>query len=360
MRNLIIGNLIARIPIIQGGMGVGVSLAGLPSSVANQGGIGVISLAGVGLFEKDSSTNFIEATKRAVRHEIQKAREKTKGILGVNILTVITDYSEIVRTAISEKIDLIFAGAGLPLDLPSYVPEESDTKIAPIVSSARTADLICKKWYQNYDRFPDVIVLEGPEAGGHLGFKREQIDHPDFSLDNLFISVKRSVSEIESLHGVTIPVITAGGIYTGADIHRMMKMGASGVQMGTRFVTTTECDASDAFKQMYINAGQGDVDIIQSPVGLPGRAIHNDFLQKVEDGQKHPVNCHYHCLKTCDYKTAPYCILKALLSAARGNMDRGFAFCGSTVYKSKKIISVEQTFADIIQEYNVVNLIDPI
>jgi len=360
MRNLIIGNLIARFPIVQGGMGVGVSLSGLASSVANQGGIGIISLAGVGLFEKDSSYNFIEATKRAIRNEIQKAREKTKGILGVNILTVVTDYGEIVKTAIAEKIDIIFAGAGLPLDLPSYVPKDSDVKLVPIVSSARTIELICQKWSRNYGRFPDAIVLEGPEAGGHLGFKKEQLSNPNFALDKIFVDVLKSVTEIESLHGIKIPIITAGGIYTGADIHRMMKMGASGVQMGTRFVTTFECDASDAFKKMYIEAGPEDIDIINSPVGLPGRAIHNNFLQKVQDGKKHPVNCHYHCLKTCDYTTAPYCILNALLNAAKGNMESGFAFCSSSVVNAKEIISVAQTFSDIIAEYDAVNMLDPI
>ncbi len=352
MKNLIIGNLIAKFPIIQGGMGVGVSLAGLAASVANQGGIGVISLAGVGLFEHDSTTNFVEATKRAIIKQIQKARENSNGILGVNIMTVITDYAEIVKTAIAEKVDIIFAGAGLPLDLPAYLNSDSATKLVPIVSSARTAEIICNKWQNTYNYLPDAIVVEGPEAGGHLGFKPEQIHNEKFALEHLYASVQETVSKFEQKYNKHIPVIVGGGIYSGEDVYKFLKMGAAGVQMGTRFVTTHECDASDEFKQMYINANIEDIGIIQSPVGLPGRAVNNDFLEKVKNGQKHPINCHYHCLKTCDYHTAPYCILHALLNAARGKMNSGFAFCGSSAYKTKEICSVEELFAQLIQEYN--------
>lgn len=352
MQSLIIGNLVATLPIIQGGMGVGISLSGLASAVANEGGIGVISLAGIGLFEKDSATNFVEATKRAIRNEIQKAREKTQGILGVNIMTALTDYGEIVKTAISEKIDIIFAGAGLPLNLPSFLTPDSKTKLVPIVSSARTTELICKKWQESYNYLPDAIVIEGPEAGGHLGFKIEQITDSDYSLDKIFLSVKEVVKKIEEKFNKIIPIIVGGGIYSGADIYKYLQMGASGVQMGTRFVTTEECDASIEFKEMYIKAKKEDVEIIKSPVGMPGRALNNEFLEKVKRGEKQPLSCHYKCLKTCDYTQVPYCILNALLSAAKGNMKSGFAFCGSSAYLSTKISSVKNVVNEIREEFN--------
>lgn len=351
MQELIIGNLKARVPIIQGGMGVGISLSGLAVAVANEGAIGVISAAGVGYFEPDFTSNFDGATKRALENQIRTAKKNTKGILGVNIMAALSNFEDLVKISIDEEIDIIFAGAGLPLNLPQYLKKDSRTKIVPIISSARAAEIICNRWKEHYDYLPDAIVIEGPKAGGHLGFKQTQIDNPAYSLEQLLKEVKASISTIERKYNAVIPIIVAGGIYTGEDIYRFIKLGANGVQLGTLFVTTHECDASIDFKNIYIKAIEEDINIIESPVGLPGRAVWNNFLQKVKDGEKHPINCFFHCLKTCDYKTAPYCILSALLSAARGNMQNGFAFSGTNGYRATKIISVKETIEALLKDY---------
>jgi len=347
----VIGNLTAKLPIVQGGMGIGISLSGLASAIANEGGIGVISSVGVGLFEKDSSTQFMVATKRALEREIRIAKEKSNGILGVNAMVALTDFEELVRISIAADIDIVFAGAGLPLNLPALRDENKPTKFVPIVSSGRAAALLCKVWKEKHNYLPDAIVLEGPKAGGHLGFSREQLDNPEYDLEILMRSVKDNVRPFEEKYNQKIPLIVAGGIYDGADIHKFLSLGADGVQMSTRFVTTHECDASIDFKNTYVNAKVEDVGIISSPVGMPGRAIWNDFLDKVRRGEKHPINCHYHCLKTCDYKTAPYCILQALLSAAKGKMEMGFAFAGINAFKSNKIVSVHESVEELLMEY---------
>ena len=187
---------------------------------------------------------------------------------------------------------------------------------------------------------------------GHLGFKYSQITDEDFAVEKLLLEVKQNVVEFEELYNVKIPLIVGGGIYTGQDIYNIMKLGASGVQMGTKFVTTTECDADESFKQMYLDAKEEDIVLINSPVGMPGRAVNNDFLEKVKRGEKHPINCHFHCLRTCDYKTAPYCILNALLSAARGNMKHGFAFSGANAFRATKITPVKEVVQELNQEYD--------
>ena len=337
MKPLQIGDLEIRIPIIQGGMGVGVSLSGLATAVANEGGVGVISSAGLGLLYRGFSKDFVAASIYGLKEEIAAAREKTKGIIGVNILVAMTNFVDMVKTAISEKVDMIFAGAGLPLDLPSYLPEGSKTKLVPIVSSGRAAKLICEKWKKNYDYFPDALVVEGPKAGGHLGFKPEQVFDEHFTLDKLVRDVVVEVKEIEKNYQVRIPVIAAGGIYTGSDIYNIMQEGADAVQMGTKFVTSNECDASLEFKQEYLHAEEKDIEIINSPVGMPGRAIVNSFIDKINHGEKNPLNCPFHCIKTCDVSTSPYCIIAALFNAFKGNLDKGFAFAGSNAYRATKI-----------------------
>ncbi len=351
MEGLQIGDLKIKLPIIQGGMGIGISMSRLASAVANEGGVGVIAAVGIGMFEKDFARNFLEANIRALKREIQIAREKTNGIIGVNIMVAITNFSDMVKTAIAEKVDIIFSGAGLPMNLPEYLIEGAKTKLVPIVSSGRAAEILCKKWKQLYNYLPDAFVVEGPKAGGHLGFKREQIDNPDFALEKLVPDVIEHVKPFEKQYDVKIPVIAAGGIYTGSDIKNIMDLGASGVQMGTRFVTTDECDASDEFKQTYINSIESDLEIIQSPVGMPGRAIRNEFIDKINRGEKKPVKCPYKCLKTCDISKTPYCIFAALLSAMKGNFFNGYAFAGANAFKSTKITSVKETFESIIQEF---------
>ncbi|MFI3286693.1 MAG: nitronate monooxygenase [Rikenellaceae bacterium] len=347
MKTLSIGNLTAKFPIVQGGMGVGVSLSGLASAVAKEGGIGVISAAGLGLLYKKFSSNYTEAGNFGLASEIRKAREKAKGIIGVNIMVALSDFAELVKTSISEKVDIIFSGAGLPLDLPSFLKSDSTTKLVPIVSSARAAKLICEKWKQNYDYLPDAIVLEGPKAGGHLGYKASQIDSEEFSLEHTLPEVVAQAERFEELYGVNIPVIAAGGIYTNDDIKRVMELGASGVQLGSRFVTTYECDASQEFKQIYIDASQEDIEIIQSPVGMPGRAIKNSFLDKVKQGVKQPKSCPFNCIKTCKIENSPYCIVSALYQAFRGNMEYGYAFAGSNAWRADKMLSVHDLFLEL-------------
>ncbi|MBW1982481.1 MAG: nitronate monooxygenase [Deltaproteobacteria bacterium] len=346
-----IGNIVARIPIIQGGMGVGISLSGLASAVAEEGGIGVIATAMIGMNEPDIYANPLRANIRALKREIRKAREMTRGILGVNIMVALTNFADMVKTSIEEGIDLIFSGAGLPLDLPGYLKNMAATKLVPIVSSARAARIICKKWRAKFDCLPDALVVEGPKAGGHLGFKPEQLEDPHFALENLVPEVIEAVKPFEEKYHRAIPVIAAGGIYTGADICKFLRMGAAGVQMGTRFVATHECDADQRFKQAYIEAREEDLVVINSPVGLPGRAIRNEFITEVERGKTKPFKCPYQCLTTCDYKKSPYCIAFALMSAKKGNLKHGFAFAGQNAYRVEKITSVKELISSLLQEY---------
>ena len=351
MNPLRIGNLVVAIPVVQGGMGVGISLSGMAAAVANEGGIGVISSAGLGLLYRKSGADYIEASIEGLKEELRKAREKTLGVIGVNVMVAMSNFADMVKTAIAEKADIIFSGAGLPLDMPSYLKSDSTTKLVPIVSSGRAAKIICEKWKKEYDYLPDAIVVEGPKAGGHLGFKSEQLNDDTYSLERLIPEVVAAVKQFEDTYNVKIPVIAAGGVYTGQDIKNIMNLGASGVQMGTRFVTTTECDASDAFKQTYIDATEKDIEIIKSPVGMPGRAIGNSFIEKVRLGYKQPIRCPFKCIRTCDVSSSPYCIITALFNAFRGNFENGYAFAGTNAYLAKKIISVKETFNEIKREY---------
>jgi len=350
-----IGNLEAKIPIIQGGMAVGISLSGLASAVANAGGIGVIGTAGIGMLEIDFAKNFTEANKRALRKVIRKAKEMTRGIIGVNIMAALSDFYDMVKIVIEEKADLIFIGAGLPLKgLEMLVPDKLKkikTKIVPIVSSSRAASIIFQYWQKNYNYVPDAVVVEGPSAGGHLGFKKEQIDNPDFTLEKILPEVISVIKPYENEFDKKIPIIAAGGIYTGADIYKYIQLGAQGVQMATRFVVTYECDASIKFKETYLKCQKDDLIIIDSPVGLPGRAIKNKFLEEVSSGVRKPFKCSWKCLKTCNFKEAPYCIALALTNAQQGKLEDGFAFAGSNAYRADKIISVKELIENLSEEF---------
>jgi len=332
-------------------MGVGISLSGLSSAVANVGGVGVIAAAGIGMFEPDFYTNFLEANMRALRREIRKARSLTAGIIGLNIMVAISNYGDLIKVGIEEEVDIVFSGAGLPMNMPEYLPKGSKTKIVPIVSSGRAAGLICKRWLSRYDYLPDAVVVEGPMAGGHLGFSRAQIADPEYALEKLIPQVVDVVGGISAKHGKPIPVIAAGGIYTGADIRAIMNLGADAVQMGTRFVATHECDADIRFKQAYVDARPEDVVIIDSPVGMPGQAIRNQYIDDVTAGSKKPYKCPYHCILTCDYKNSPYCIAHALISAKQGRFRTGFAFAGANVHRVKEIVSVKELVSSLVMEY---------
>lgn len=350
-----IGDLIAKVPIIQGGMGVGISMAGLASAVANQGAIGVISTVGLGAIYPVNGLSYPEANTMMLKEEIKKARSMTDGIIGVNLMLALSNFDDMIMAAIQEKIDIVFLGAGLALKMPSGFTQEliqsMKTKIGMIVSSARAASLLIQHWSDKYSKVPDVIVVEGPKAGGHLGFKPEQIDDPEFSLEALVPQIKNIIKPLEDKYSKKISLVAGGGVYTGADINMMFELGADGVQMGTRFVATDECDADIRFKKSYINCKKEDIGIIKSPVGLPGRAIINQFLVDVANGIKMPFSCPWKCLKTCDYHTAPYCIAQALLNSRRGNLEHGFAFAGENAYRVDRIMPVKALINELLQEY---------
>ena len=351
MDPLKIGDLTASLPIVQGGMGIGISLSGLASTVANQGGIGVIAAAGIGMLERDGRINYRQACIRRLRQEIRLARSQTNGILSVNIMVALTNFEELVKTAIEEGIDIIFAGAGIPFDLPQLIPKSRKTKLVPIISSAKAASMIIKRWWTKYQYVPDAFVVEGPKAGGHLGFREDQITHPDYQLETILPQVIKEVNSYKDQFAQDIPIIAAGGLWTGEDIFNIMSLGASGVQMASRFVATEECDASLDFKNAYIKAQKQDIGIIKSPLGMPGRAILNDFTAQAQDGKKTPYICPFHCIKPCDYKNSPYCIGLALVNAKNGKFKGGFAFAGANAYKAEKIEPVKTVFQKLKSEY---------
>ena len=261
-------------------------------------------------------------------------------------MVVLSNYEELVKVCVEEKVDMIICGSGLPMDLPKLTAG-SDIKLIPIVSSARAFNIIYKKWKQNYNRVPDAVVLEGPMAGGHLGFSYDEINnHTARTLEELVSELVEYIQGVEE----TIPVIAAGGIWDGNDIARFLKLGASGVQMATRFVCTDECDVHLNFKMAYINSKEEDITIIKSPVGMPGRVIRNEFVKRIVQGERMDFNCEYHCLYTCDPKKVNYCIAKALLNASRGQMDKGFAMCGSNAYRIQNIVSVKELISELVME----------
>ncbi len=344
-----IGSISAKIPIVQGGMGVRVSLASLASSVANQGGIGTISSIGLGDIE--GSAEVCERTSlEGLVNEIRKARSMTDGHIAVNFMGVLTNIDELIKASVQEGIRMIVFGAGLPTRLPALVPEP-EVNLVPIISSARVAELILRTWDRRYERTTHGLILEGPLAGGHLGFSAEQLKHPeDYSLEKLLPEVLETIKPYEDKYGQKIPIITGGGIYTGKDIARMLSMGASGVQMGTRFVCTEECDVSQQFKQAYLDAKEEDIVIIKSPVGLPGRAINNRFLKDLEIKGKLKISCPYRCLTVCKVETARYCIALALLNSYFGDVDHGLIFCGQNAYRVDKITTVKELIQELLRE----------
>lgn len=349
MKGIKIGDKESKYPIIQGGMGVGVSLHRLAGTVSKEGGIGVISAADVGYKEEDFNTNPEEANLRAIKKEIKLARKIAGNdkILAVNIMVAMNQYANMIKECVKEKIDLIISGAGIPKDLPEFV-KGTKTKIAPIVSSLRCCKLIVKHWIKKYDYVPDMIVIEGPEAGGHLGFSKEEItNNTNQNLETITTEVVDYVRTIEKEYDREIPVISAGGIWDKKDIDKFLDLGADGVQMATRFVTTHECDASEEFKNTYINCKKEDIKIIDSPVGMPGRAIYNEFIKKTEKTREQIEKC-YRCIKTCNVSNTPYCITKALINSVKGNIKSGLIFCGSNVYRAKEIVSVHNLMQELV------------
>lgn len=348
-----INGLIVDIPIVQGAMGIGVSGPCLAAAVANEGGVGVLAGVNLGYKESDFYQDKLKADLRALKAQLQKVRELSpKGVIGINLMVAMNHYEEIARAAAQGGIDLIISGAGLPTKLPQYV-EGLKTRIAPIVSSGKAAKVILHYWEKHYGRTADMIVVEGPEAGGHLGFSNEVLtsaNHPPVM--DLVKEVLETIQPFQEKFNRKIPVIAAGGIYTGADIADCLKEGASGVQMATRFVATEECDAHSRFKEEYIKAKEEDVVILQSPVGMPGRAIHNKFLKEVAESKKKITSC-VDCLRTCDPKVAPYCISTALIHSVTGNVDEGLVFAGSNVHRVDRILSVKELMNELVHDTEV-------
>ena len=348
IKPLKIGNLIAEIPVVQGGMGVGISLSGLAGAVASCKGVGIISTAQIGYREPDWDANPVEANLRAIGTEIARAKEIAggKGMIGANIMVATRDYEKYVEAAIRAGADLIISGAGLPVDLPRMA-KGSGTKLLPIVSSLKSVQVICRYWEKKYGYYPDGIVIEGPLAGGHLGFSPEQLEDVEgLDYDKVIKDIIQFVKGYEEKAKREIPVIVAGGIYDRGDMLHVLELGAAGVQMATRFVTTYECDASDAYKQAYINAAKEDIVIVKSPVGMPGRAIWNPFMKKAGEGKIPHGKCHL-CIASCNPVETPYCITEGLLNAVAGNVDEALLFCGANAYRATKLEHVK----DILQEF---------
>lgn len=349
MKSVCIGDMKLEVPIIQGGMGVGISLGNLAGHVAKNGGMGVISTAHPGYRAEDFEKNPTEVNKRELAKEIQKAKEiaKGKGMVAINAMVAITDYAQMVEVAIKNKIDAIISGAGLPMNLPGFV-KGTKVKIAPIVSSGKAARLICKTWDRRYHVAPDFVVIEGSEAGGHLGFHKEDVlNKTTAKLADIFKEVKETLQPFVEKYQKEIPIFVAGGVYDADDIKQFMDLGADGVQMATRFICTEECDADIIYKEAFINAKKEDIEIVKSPVGMPGRAIMTKLTERLKNDERIPVKRCYNCLVPCDVKTTPYCISSALINAAKGNLDEGLVFSGSNGYRNDKIVTVKELMDEL-------------
>jgi nitronate monooxygenase len=349
IKSLKIGNIVVPMPIIQGGMGIGVSRSKLASAVTNAGGIGVISAAQVGYDEEDFESNNLVANIRALKKQISLAKESTKGgVIGVNIMVAMNNYKEHVKAAIEGGADLIISGAGIPKDLPKLI-EGFSVKIAPIVSSLKSAKVILKLWDRHDKVAPDMVIIEGPRAGGHLGFKKENINISEEDFDKEIIDIINEAKVYGEKYNKHIPVVVAGGIFDGKDIAKYLKLGADGVQMATRFVATAECDASESFKEAYVNSKEEDIVIVDSPVGLPGRALCNSFVEETFKGKLKVEKC-YRCISHCNPKETPYCISEALINGVKGNMDRALVFCGDNAHRIKKIVTVNELMKELEEE----------
>lgn len=350
MRELRIGNKVAKIPVIQGGMGVGVSLSSLAGAVAANGGVGIISTAQIGYDEPDFKTNTKEANKRAIIKHVKRALEMAKdGLVGINVMTALKDYAEHVRTAAQAGADVVICGAGLPTDLPELV-EGTDTKFAPIVSSEKAISILFKMWDKKYNKTADFVVIEGPKAGGHLGFSAEQVS--DYlggaaNYDDEISKIIARVREQEKKYDRHIPVIVAGGVFDKEDVKHVFELGADGVQVASRFVATKECDADIKYKEAYINAKEENIQIIKSPVGMPGRALRNAFIEQVEKAACKVEKC-YGCLAKCKPAEIPYCITDALIRAVKGDIDNGLVFCGSNTGRITEITTVKAVMDDLM------------
>ncbi|MDO5547285.1 MAG: nitronate monooxygenase family protein [Eubacteriales bacterium] len=353
MKAVSIKNKVLETPIIQGGMGIGVSRCGLAGAVAKEGGMGVVSTAQIGYDAPDFRSHPEEANLCVLPGQIRKAKEMAEGhgMIGVNIMAVTQRYGEYVQTACEAGVDAIISGAGLPTELPKFA-EGYDAALAPIVSSAKSAKVILKYWDRKYKRTADFLVIEGPKAGGHLGFSREELeDGGPWDYDTEIHKILEEKRKFEEKYQTAIPVFVAGGIFDAEDVQHALELGADGVQVASRFVATRECDASDAYKRAYVEARTEDVVIIDSPVGMPGRALKNAFIEEIT-GKSQKISHCFHCLKACNPASAHYCITQALINAVKGDLDHGLIFCGSRVGEIGKISTVKAVMQELSREEN--------
>lgn len=358
-KSLKIGKYIIEKPIVQGGMGVGISWDGLAGNVSKEGGLGVISSVGTGYYEDKAYANKLVSnrplsesnfySKDGFEKIIQNAR-KISGDkpLAANILYAINGYGDVVRNACELGIDIIITGAGLPTNMPEFTEGYPDVALVPIVSSAKALKIICKRWQKRYNRLPDAVVLEGPKSGGHQGFTYEQCKLPENQLENL---VKPVVEEASKWGN--IPVIAAGGVWDKKDIEEMMALGASGVQMGTRFIGTHECDAHDNLKTVLLNAKKDDIKLMGSPVGYPAQGVVTNLTHLVEKREGPAIKCISNCVAPCnrgvEAKEVGFCIADRLSDAFMGNTETGLFFSGTNGYKLNEIISVKELMNKLTQ-----------
>ncbi|HPN72905.1 MAG TPA: nitronate monooxygenase family protein [Candidatus Omnitrophota bacterium] len=351
LRPIDMGELVIKVPIIQGGMGVRVSTSSLAAAVADCGAAGTIASVGLAPDTEENRADVPKSCREHLRKEIRLARKMSSGVIGVNVMVALSNYEDIVRTTVEEKADYIISGAGLPLRLPEYT-EGSQIKLIPLISSARGLEVVARTWKRRYNVLPDAVIVEGPLSGGHIGghtiedLKAGRLR----KLEDNFTEVLKAVGEYEKVKKKKIPVMAAGGIFDGRDMARFLAMGASGVQMGTRFVATLECSVAQAYKDLYVNSDASSIVFIQSPVGMPAKVLRTKFIDDVLKGERKPIRCAYRCLRTCDPNEVQFCIAKALINAAEGDMDNALVFAGSRVSEIKKIVPVKELIEEVVRE----------
>ncbi len=345
-----IGNLILKKAIIQGGMGVGISCSRLAGAVAYEGGMGVVSSAQIGYGDLNFKDRPEETNLKILPLEIKKAKELSQGngAIAVNIMSVTQLYEDYVKTAISAGVDAIISGAGLPVELPALA-KGTGVKIAPVLSSFKAAKVLLNLWHKKHSSTADFLVMESPYSGGHQGYTHNSLENLDESIKIFEDDVKKVIElkkTYEEIYKKSIPVFIAGGIFDSADVGHALSLGADGVQVGTRFIATYECDASENYKNAYILATKSDLIIIDSPVGMPARVLRNSFVERMMNGSEKITNC-YNCLKACDPSTAKYCISEVLIKSANGDTENGLFFCSTNPDKINKMQSVKEVMADL-------------
>lgn len=348
-----LGNRELALPLIQGGMGVGVSMGGLAGAVAAEGAMGTLSTADAGWNEPDFAAHPQQANLRALRREVQRAKRLAAGagLVAVNAMVATRQYADSVRTALEAGADAIVSGAGLPLELPALA-EGFEALLAPIVSGPRAVQLICRTWVKRYDRVPDFVVLEGCQAGGHLGFEEaDLLSGRCTPLSRLIPEVLAALRPFEEKFGRAIPLFCAGGVATGAEMARCTRLGAAGAQLATRFIATEECDAGQGYKDVLLAARPEDLRIIHSPVGMPGRAVNSPLVQRLAAGMRQPPAHCSGCIKSCRPAETPFCITHALIEAVKGNWEEGLFFSGSRVDLVDRMRTVPDLIDELMKEW---------